>query len=148
MGANDRLSADERHCKKCFYHFIADRHVGCEFILVCGIRRGCEFGRSCNRYTPGNPRIRWGLPLDHDLPPGVIPGAVDQKSHKAAQRRRVPLNMEAFQRLRKEHTARELAELTGTSKSLWGTNIPSTQSVNPVLAKRIYDAYGIDIIKR
>lgn len=144
----DGLTADEWHCTKCFYHFICGDHIGCEFILVTGRRRGCDFGRACTRYTPGNPRLRWGISPEFELPPGYVPGAADQKSSKAVSRRRVPLDQEAYARLRKDHTARELAELTGTSKSLWSTNVPSTQSVNPTLAKRIFEEYGIDIIKK
>lgn len=141
-------SPDDRHCKKCFYHFIWGEHVGCEFILVTGKRRGCEPGRNCERFLPGNPRLRWGLPPEIELEPGYLPGAVDQRSNKAQSRRRVPLNMDEYARLRREHTAMELATLTGTSKSLWGTSVPSSRSVNPTLAKRIYEEFGIDIIQK
>lgn len=142
------LTADERHCKKCFYHFIFMERICCEFILVTGKRRACEFGRKCTRFLAGNPRTRWGLDPMYELAPGYLPGAAAQKKSKSKLRRRVPMDMKAWKRLRANHTAREMAELTGTSKSLWSTNIQQTKSINPDLAEKVFTAYGIDLIQK
>lgn len=141
------MSADDKHCLKCFYHFRCGDLVCCEFILVTGQRRGCPPGLKCKRYLKGDPKVRYGLPPELELEPGLIPGARDQKQTKGRLRTRVPLNEDAYNLLRKEHTARELAELTGTSTALW-RDMRSVGKINPTLAKTIYEQLGVDLIAR
>lgn len=147
-----RTKADDARCLKCFYHGICDNIVCCEFLLTTGRRRECPAGEHCTRFVAGDPRRRWGL--DHELPPGVVPGqpakepdpeTSDQSGEKPApqkRERRVALDRKALKSLRK--TYRQIAEDTGYSEASL-KHAGTTGLIAPELARRILSVYGVDV---
>lgn len=139
MGA--QLNADDRHCLKCFYHFRwGGGQVGCEFILVTGKQRGCEFGRRCKRFVNANPRLRWGI--ERDLAPGEVPGR--QTERKGRPQIRQAIDQDAVAKLKSGRTWSEIAAATGTSSAMW-TNLSRNGKVSPQIAEKVIETYGIDI---
>lgn len=135
-----QLNADDRHCLKCFYHFRwGAGQVGCEFILVTGKQRGCEFGRGCTRFVNASPKLRWGI--ERDLAPGEVPGRTTSRGRPNI---RQAIDVDAVHRLKSGMTWAEIAEATGTSSALW-TNLIQTGRVSPQVAEKVIEVFGIEI---
>lgn len=141
-------TADDKFCARCFYSWRCGDRTCCEFILVTGKRRGCDPGRGCKRFLEGDSKLRCFLDPEKELPPGILPEKITAASPNAGKRRRVPVDMTAYRRLRMYASATTLAQLTGTSTAYWSFMIQRDQLVNPGVADVILKHYGVDLRKR
>lgn len=146
------MNADERHCKKCFYHFRwgnshGEPRIGCEFILVTGKQRGCDFGRRCTRFVDANPKLRWGI--EKELLPGEVPGIAAREKRKERQLHspRKAIDQNAVNKLKYGRSWAEIAEKTGFSEASW-KHIKSKGCCSTLMAEAAAREYGIDILAK
>lgn len=145
-------SADERHCAKCFYHFrwgysTGAPRIGCEFILVTGKQRGCDFGQNCTRFVDANPKLRWGI--EQELLPGEVPGIATREKRKARAvgSRRKAIDRDAVNKLKFGRTWEQIAEATGYSEAAW-KHVRSNGSCSLGMAQAAERIYGINILAK
>lgn len=154
-----RLSEDDAHCLKCFYHNKCEGYVGCEFILVTGQRRGCEPGLRCKRFVPGDPSARWNLPEDSTLKPGEIPGQAPAASpgpitkgqgdpvltrNTVDAKHKVELNRKAWNDLRARYGTTKISRTIGYNvQTLYRMQRIGVISLR--MAALIQQAYGVDV---
>ena len=164
-------------CAKCVWRLVESegttgKHLHCGYSLCLGHHsriylhyqrtgkqslEGFTSGEGCTEFMTGNPRDK--LSLLQDNPANVTEkawallereGIIIRKKAKPASRRpyamTAELDMEKAQELRKKYTWREIATVAGLSingaKGSW-----ERQRINRHAAKRLLDAYGIDITK-
>lgn len=143
-----QLTADDRHCLKCFYHFRwGAGAVGCEFILVTGKLRGCGFGLGCSRFINANPRLRWGI--EKELEPGEVPGVSIRENGNPRQMpsRRKAIDVDAVNKLKHGRSWAEIAKATGYSETAW-KHIKSNGGCSIGMAQAVETIYGINILAK
>lgn len=154
-----KLSEDDAHCTKCFYHNKCEGYIGCDFLLVTGQRRGCDPGLRCRRFVPGDPKSRWTLPEDSTLKPGEIPGQAPATPSRPVTKgqgdptltrntleakSKVPLNRQAWNDLRARYSVSEISRAIGYNvQTLY--RMQRIGVISQRMAAMIQRAYGVDV---
>lgn len=119
--------------------------------------KGFTTGTGCTEFMPGNPRDKLSLMQDDPANVTEMAWALLEKEGVITRGEKTPtdrkpyaltadLDMEKAKELKNRHTWREIATVAGLSingaKGSW-----ERQRINRQAAKRLLDAYGIDITK-
>ena len=151
---NDRTAADDRRCKTCMWHGTMDGIICCEFLLCTGKRRGCKAGVLCTRYVKGDNKHH---PKEYEDPDMLRykPGSDRRndrlfkpkpKKPKPRGPHTMPINLDAYNAMKAEHSISEVARETGYTSS--AINLAAHRgTISDAMAQSILDIFGVDLIQ-